>query len=462
MANSHLETDLDVLGEQIAKRVSEIEEKDRQLATGGFNSISERVRELQSNVLIVIHDYIRTGLFEADKLTIASLITFRILHEEGVLNQLYLDVLFKGRVAEETPNRGEELSKWMSSVMWGRLKALEEDIGAAGSQFGNEVMPLLDHIQTRFQFESKSLIESNFNSPSIHINTSINASASIINSLEDVHANININEANRVVGYENICEKILSDVEEWEDWYYSNNVDVRPMPGDFRELSLTQRLQIIRILRPDKFQTTITTYIRSFLGERFLPQVQPFNLNSIYQYSTAKTPLLFILYPGVDPTIWVESLATSRNISTKSGSFMNISMGQGQEARANQAIQVLSKQGGWLLLQNVHLMQSWLPVLAETLETLQPDPKFRLFLTAEPPPIPNLCNIPEGLLQSCITISNEPSSDIQSNLSRAWGQFNADQITSANKPEIMKGCLFGLCYFHRCNNHLFLYSSRLC
>ena len=49
-------------------------------------------------------------------------------------------------------------------------------------------------------------------------------------------------------------------------------------------------------------------------------------------------------------------------ISSDTGKFRNISMGQGQEKPAEAAISEFARDGGWLMLQNVHLMQSWLPV----------------------------------------------------------------------------------------------------
>ena len=45
-------------------------------------------------------------------------------------------------------------------------------------------------------------------------------------------------------------------------------------------------------------------------------------------------------------------------------------MGQGQEALAQSALNRLSASGGWLMLQNVHLMQSWLPLLERQLEVI--------------------------------------------------------------------------------------------
>ena len=45
-------------------------------------------------------------------------------------------------------------------------------------------------------------------------------------------------------------------------------------------------------------------------------------------------------------------------------------MGQGQEKRADETIVRMSEVGGWVFLQNVHLMQTWLPTLDEKLETV--------------------------------------------------------------------------------------------
>ena len=44
---------------------------------------------------------------------------------------------------------------------------------------------------------------------------------------------------------------------------------------------------------------------------------------------------------------------------------------------------------------------------------LTPHRNFRVFISAEPPPLPYMKNIPEGLLQSCICVANEPPSDLQ-------------------------------------------------
>ena len=60
-------------------------------------------------------------------------------------------------------------------------------------------------------------------------------------------------------------------------------------------------------------------------------------------------------------------------------------MGQGQEKAAEQAIKKMNSNGGWVFLQNIHLMPDWLPKLVEILDTMEAHPEFRLFLSSEPP-----------------------------------------------------------------------------
>lgn len=374
------ETDLDELGKQIERRVKEIEERDLQDADK--SSLPERLELLKQSVSLTVYNFVRSGLFERDKLTVASLITMRILMEDGTLDRQFFDVICRCRPAEDVPAMSEELSKWMSEGTWARLKALEEELGQVDSIFSE------------------------------------------------------------------ILEKIQVDGEEWEDWYNHSDPENHPMPGDFRELENDiRRLLLLRVIRPDRLPIALSKFVQENLGDEFINQ-PPFSMVDTYHFSTNRTPILFVLYPGVDPTSWVEDYGKERNITAENGLFANISMGQGQEARADETIKRLGKAGGWLFLQNVHLMQTWLPTLDEKLETLNPHKNFRVFISAEPPPLSYLKNIPESLLQACICIANEPPSDMRSNLSRAWSTFSQARIDRCFKPDEFKACLFGLSFFH--------------
>merc|ERR1719326_1858368 len=102
------------------------------------------------------------------------------------------------------------------------------------------------------------------------------------------------------------------------------------------------------------------------------------------------------------------------------------------------------------MLQNCHLMQSWVSRLERLFELLSEDvhDDFRLYLSAEPPPIATWKNMPESLMQACIKVANEAPADIQSNLRRAWANFSQERIDRSSKPTEMKCLLFALCWFH--------------
>eukprot|EP00968_Pinguiococcus_pyrenoidosus_P017451 scaffold1741_cov262-Pinguiococcus_pyrenoidosus.AAC.4 len=95
-------------------------------------------------------------------------------------------------------------------------------------------------------------------------------------------------------------------------------------------------------------------------------------------------------------------------------------------------------------------MQGWLPRLDRQLEIAQQGAHadFRCFLSAEPPSLSSMKNMPESLMQSCLKVANEAPSDIKSNLKRAWAPFSQSRIDSVSKPVEFQTCLFTMCWFH--------------
>merc|ERR1712166_378461 len=189
----------------------------------------------------------------------------------------------------------------------------------------------------------------------------------------------------------------------------------------------------------------LSKFVENQIGPEYTSQ-PPFDIRKAINESSPSTPIFFTLFPGVDPTRWVEDYA--KNIANKE--FLNISMGQGQEERAETSVHEFSERGGWIFLQNIHLMQAWLPRLEHTLEEAADGSHldFRCFLSAEPPPLPHFKTIPESLLQSCIKVMNEAPADLKSNLRRAWSLFDEEKIASSERPMEFKSALFALCFFH--------------
>jgi dynein heavy chain, axonemal len=206
--------------------------------------------------------------------------------------------------------------------------------------------------------------------------------------------------------FSELCESIGSDSEDWEAWYNSPVPESDRPPGKLSGGTDLERLLLLRVMRPDRVTFALRNFIAGALGESYV-YMPPFEMKKTYDQSCKSTPIFFVLFPGVDPTPWVEELGATLGITQANGLFANISMGQGQEKPAEATLEKMAKAGGWVLLQNVHLMQTWLTTLDRKLELLAEgaENKFRCFISAEPPPLSYLKNIPEGLLQNSLKVS---------------------------------------------------------
>ncbi|TEB19592.1 Dynein heavy chain family protein, partial [Perkinsus sp. BL_2016] len=238
----------------------------------------------------------------------------------------------------------------------------------------------------------------------------------------------------------------------WKRWLGEERAETADLPRAFRDLSPFHRLILLRILRPDRLCQGLALFVVAKLGPEFVERT-PFDMDKVYLESSSSTPIFFVLFPGVDPTPVVEGMARRLGVVADGNGgnrFINISMGQGQEQIALNALAAAAKEGGWVMLQNVHLMQSWLKQLERTLETIEPSahPDFRCVLSSEPPVFSLMEIVPESILQKSIKIADEAPQDIKSNLRRAWGRFTQKIIDECPKPKEFKACLFALCFYH--------------
>lgn len=79
------------------------------------------------------------------------------------------------------------------------------------------------------------------------------------------------------------------------------------------------------------------------------------------------------------------------------GNFHNVSLGQGQELIAEEKMETAATNGHWVILQNIHLVKSWLPNLEKQMEQLSVNSheNYRLFMSAEPSIDPHESIIPQ-------------------------------------------------------------------
>jgi dynein heavy chain len=210
-----------------------------------------------------------------------------------------------------------------------------------------------------------------------------------------------------------------------------------------------QKLLVIRVLRPDRITTALDNFVRHNLpkGGEFVDcdSTSSFAqiLLSSYMDSTTTTPIYFILSPGANPVQAVETLARQQG-NDPSKMLHQVALGQGQDVVAMAKLDIGHKDGHWVMLQNVHLMPSFLLDLEKKLDLFAiegSNPTFRLFVSSDPNKA-----IPIGLLEKSIKLTNEPPMGVKQNLKRAFTFFNKEEIE--DKDPKVKTILFALCYFH--------------
>ena len=91
-------------------------------------------------------------------------------------------------------------------------------------------------------------------------------------------------------------------------------------------------------------------FIREKLGAKYV-EARTIEFAKSFEESSNITPIFFILSPGVDPLKDVERIGKRLKFSGDYGNFHNVSLGQGQEIVAENAIEIASRHGHWVILQ---------------------------------------------------------------------------------------------------------------
>ncbi|XP_037943923.1 dynein beta chain, ciliary-like [Teleopsis dalmanni] len=240
----------------------------------------------------------------------------------------------------------------------------------------------------------------------------------------------------------------------WRKFVSSDSPEKEQYPGEWKHRTPLQKLCILRALRPDRMTYAMRLFIEQTMGRSYA-EVPSFSFSDVLKETTAATPIFFILSPGVDPIRDVERLGSQLGFSADTGTLVNISLGQGQEIIAERAISnALSNGNQWVVLQNIHLVVNWLPILEKQIECIATESEinnslnFRLFISAEPAPDPQYHIIPQGILESSLKIVNEPPSGMAANLHKAWNNFSQETLETCTQEAEFKSILFALCYFH--------------
>eukprot|EP01033_Poteriospumella_lacustris_P000280 gene286-182_t len=243
--------------------------------------------------------------------------------------------------------------------------------------------------------------------------------------------------------FKGLATSVKEHLEDWRVIYDCLDPHTATLPGQWsRSLDSFQRLCVLRCFRPDKVPDGVMNYVMEKVGQQFV-EPPPFDLMSCYKDSNVKSPLIFVLSKGSDPTKAFSEFSVKMKMDRK---VKMLSLGQGQGPKASKMIEEATQKGNWVLLQNCHLYISWLQELERICESLTPDAvhkDFRLWLTSMP------CKeFPSSVLQSAVKMTNEPPKGLKANLRNAYFKLSNDTLNITSKPFEYKKLLFGLSFFH--------------
>ena len=245
-------------------------------------------------------------------------------------------------------------------------------------------------------------------------------------------------------GFASTFEQFPKD---WKSWYMTGAPENEPLPGDYNsKCSELQRMLILRCMRTDRVGFAAQKFVVNNLGQRYT-EPPPFDLYEVYKRSTAKIPLVFVLSPGVDPTVQVVALGQRLGGITVN----QVSLGQGQGPIAKRLIDDGLREGHWVFLANCHLMLSWLSTLEKIIgeycegggEGGEPHPQFRLWLSSNPHP-----KFPIAILQRGAKMTTEPPRGLKANLLRLYNLTTEDVFAKSEQKHKFKKLYFSLCWFH--------------
>ena len=168
-----------------------------------------------------------------------------------------------------------------------------------------------------------------------------------------------------------------------------------------------------------------------------LAELTPYNFQNLVEKEVGpQTPVALCSLPGYDASYRVDNLVGGLGVKCTS-----VAIGSPEGFRqAEQVILQSARAGQWVLLKNVHLAPEWLTQVEKKLQSLNPTPNFRLFLTMETNPL-----VPINILRQSRILMNEPPPGIKANILETLRN-----IPVQSGPVEKTRLYFLLAWFHAC------------
>lgn len=244
--------------------------------------------------------------------------------------------------------------------------------------------------------------------------------------------------------FEPLAEAITTNGLIWKDYFdctERQSIVVENIPPPFgTQLNFIQKLILFKCLQPMKLIHCIEAFVVETLGAEFLePPI--FNLSTAFSESTCSSPLLFLLPTDIDPMPHICRLADNQLIGRNR--LVWLSLGEQQSAQVMKFIEEGIKNGNWVILQNCHMAEDWMPALERICENLAPDSAhadFRLWLTAE-----TVAFFPLNVLHNCIKLTIDRPTHRRANI---LSSFTSEPICNDQWFNAFRPFSYSVCIMH--------------
>jgi dynein axonemal heavy chain len=373
-------------------------------------TVDKRVTNIVDTLTKAVYDYVCTGIFEKHKLMYSFHMTTMIQEGQGSLDRAYLDFFLKGNISLDSIER-EIPAEWVSAAGWKDLHRLAE---LESSHDPSAAAPSSD---------------------------SKGADAASPDEAKDA------SEPPRVqISIANPCANLIDDLEgnldEWKTWYDLERPEEAALPMGYGErLTALQQLNVLRCFRPDRVLNAVRNYVIKSMDTDYFVQPPVLQYRRIWEQSTATSPVVFVLSPGADPLSSLQQLAAAEGFFPQK--FKYLALGQGQASIAEKMLEIGYHRGHWVVLQNCHLLASWLKTLEKLLDTMtKPHADFRLFLTTDPTP-----KFPLDILQRSLKVVTEPPDGLKLNMKGSYSKIDAQDLEDC-EHWAYRPLVYVLAFFH--------------
>ncbi|MED6233698.1 Dynein heavy chain 9, axonemal [Ataeniobius toweri] len=155
--------------------------------------------------------------------------------------------------------------------------------------------------------------------------------------------------------FKHLDRDIQGSAKRWKKFVESECPEKEKLPQEWKSKTSLQRLCMMRTLRPDRMTYAVRDFVEEKLGSEYV-MGRSLDFAASFEESSAATPMFFILSPGVDPLKDVEKHGKKMDYTFDNNNLHNVSLGQGQEVIAEQALDLAARKGHWVILQVQHTL----------------------------------------------------------------------------------------------------------